>query len=41
MEYLPREFVRRRSRGCSALRRMWMDGFAVLTVVSVSTRRSP
>ena len=38
---LPREFVRRRSRGCSALRRMWMDGFSVLTVVSVSTRRSP
>ena len=38
---LPREFVRRRSRGCSALRRVWMDAFAVLTLVSVSTRRSP
>ena len=41
MVVLPREFVRRRSRGCSALRRVWMDAFAVLTLVSVSTRRSP
>ena len=41
MVVLPREFVRRRSRGCSALRRVWMDVFAVLTLVSVSTRRSP
>ena len=41
MERLPREFVRRRSRECSALRRMWMGVFAVLTVVSISTRRSP
>ena len=36
MERFPREFVRRRSRGCSALRNVWMDVFAVLTVVSVS-----
>ena len=41
MVVLPREFVRRRSRGCSALRRVWMDVFAVLTLASVSTRRSP
>ena len=41
MVVLPREFVRRCSRGCSALRRVWMYVFAVLTLVSVSTRRSP
>ena len=38
---LTRESIRRRSRGCSVLRRMWVGVFAVFAVVSVSTRRSP
>ena len=38
---MARESVRRRSRGCSVLRRMWVGVFTVFAVVSVSTRRSP
>ena len=38
---MARGSVRRRSRGCSVLRRMWVGVFAVFAVVSVSTRRSP
>ena len=38
MVVLPRELVRKALRRCSALRRVWMDVFAVLALVSVSTR---